>query len=351
MNKSIMLALGLLGLIIIWMLTGIEEQQTLANTQKTQAENKLMRVVVSESVAESVAKEVTVQGQVEPNRTISIKAEVKGKVVALPVVVGSRINKGTELANISLETLLADKAQAIANLKYQEQELAATKNLFNKKLESGSRLSLVEANLASAKAALEKVNHEIKNTNIKAPFSGVLDRQFVELGDYVEQGHEVFLMVDDLKLKITAMVPQQQVESLSLGQQVTATLLSGKKLTGALSFISTTADTKTRSYRVEVLVDNNAHRRIVGMTASLSIPVQKIKAHLVKASIISLNKQGQLQVKAVDQNNKVVVYIVEIVRTDASKIWLSGLPDDVELITLGQDFVIAGQTVDVNKQD
>lgn len=350
MNKSVMLALGLFVLLIIWMLTGINQEDALIETQQSETDQALMSVVVTESNAKLVAKTITVQGEIEANRIISLKTEVEGKVIALPVVLGSRVEAGTLLIKLSLSTLLADRAQAVANLKYQQQELAATKNLFAKKLESESSLSLAQANVEAAKATLEKINYDIDNTNIKAPFSGVFDRRFVEIGDYVDRGHEILSLVDDLKLKMTAMVPQQQVESLSLGQQVTATLNNGEQLTGALSFISTTADATTRSYRVEVVIDNKTQRHLVGMTASLSIPVKKVSGHAVNASTLSLNNKGQLQVKGVDDENKVVVYFVEIIRTDANKIWVSGLPESVSLIILGQDFVVAGQIVNATKQ-
>jgi len=345
-----MLALGLFVLLIIWMLTGINQEDALIETQQSETDQALMSVVVTESNAKLVAKTITVQGEIEANRIISLKTEVEGKVIALPVVLGSRVEAGTLLIKLSLSTLLADRAQAVANLKYQQQELAATKNLFAKKLESESSLSLAQANVEAAKATLEKINYDIDNTNIKAPFSGVFDRRFVEIGDYVDRGHEILSLVDDLKLKMTAMVPQQQVESLSLGQQVTATLNNGEQLTGALSFISTTADATTRSYRVEVVIDNKTQRHLVGMTASLSIPVKKVSGHAVNASTLSLNNKGQLQVKGVDDENKVVVYFVEIIRTDANKIWVSGLPESVSLIILGQDFVVAGQIVNATKQ-
>jgi len=347
MNKSVLLALGLLVVIIIWMLTGSGQSSEQTDSQPIDNNEKLMSVVVEDFTAKPVAQLITVQGEVEANRIIALKTEVNGKVSALPVRLGERVQAGTVLVKISLQTLLADRAQAMANLKYQEQELAATKNLFDKKLESGSRLSLAQANVEAAKASLEKVQHDIDNTNIQAPFAGVFDRRFVELGDYVTSGHEVLSLVDDLTVKVVAMVPQQQVESLSVGQQVQATLSGGETLVGQLTFISTTADAKTRSYRVEISVDNATHQRIVGMTASLSIPVQQTQAHLINASSLSLDKAGNLQVKGIDEDDQVVVYPVQILRTEANKIWVSGLPETVSLITLGQNFVVAGQQVAV----
>ncbi len=349
MNKSIMLASGLTGLLIIWMLSGSNDAPAVEKVSQSSESEKLMSVVVKPSESQLVAKKITVQGQVEPNRVLSLKTEVDGKVIALPIELGSRIKKGDVLAKISLKTRIAQREQAVANVAYQTQELAATKKLFDRKLESGSRLSLQQANLAAAKASLQQIDYDIKNSTISAPFDGVYDRRYVELGDYLDKGQQVVSLVDDLKLKITAMVPQQQVDGLVLGQEVTASLINGEAITGALSFISATADENTRSYRIEVLVNNNDHRRLVGMTASLDIPVKEVEGHLVSASSISLDNQGRLQVKAVDENNEVIAYPVTIVRTDSDKVWLSGLPAHVSLITLGQDFVIAGQTVQVSQ--
>ena len=344
-----MLASGLTGLLIIWMLSGSNDAPVEEEVSQSSEGEKLMSVVVKSSDAQLVAKKITVQGQVEPNRVLSLKTEVDGKIIALPLALGSRVKKGDVLAKVSLKTRIAQREQAVANVAYQTQELAATKKLFDRKLESGSRLSLQQANLAAAKASLQQIDYDIKNSTISAPFDGVFDRRYVELGDYLDKGQQVVSLVDDLQLKITAMVPQQQVDGLVLGQDVTASLINGEAITGALSFISATADENTRSYRIEVLVDNNDHRRLVGMTASLDIPVKEVEGHLVSASSISLDNQGRLQVKAVNEDNEVVAYPVTIVRTDSDKVWLSGLPAHVSLITLGQDFVIAGQTVQVSQ--
>lgn len=344
-----MLASGLTGLLIIWMLSGSNDAPVEEEVSQSSEVEKLMSVVVKSSDAQLVAKKITVQGQVEPNRVLSLKTEVDGKIIALPLALGSRVKKGDVLAKVSLKTRIAQREQAVANVAYQTQELAATKKLFDRKLESGSRLSLQQANLAAAKASLQQIDYDIKNSTISAPFDGVFDRRYVELGDYLDKGQQVVSLVDDLQLKITAMVPQQQVDGLVLGQDVTASLINGEAITGSLSFISATADENTRSYRIEVLVDNNDHRRLVGMTASLDIPVKEVEGHLVSASSISLDNQGRLQVKAVNEDNEVVAYPVTIVRTDSDKVWLSGLPAHVSLITLGQDFVIAGQTVQVSQ--
>ncbi len=344
MNKSILLAIGLTGLLIVWMLSGSNNTAT-APVNQTLQEHELMSVVVSASSAQAIAKTITVQGQVEPNRILSLKTEIDGKVIALPITLGNRVNQGQLLVKIALKTRLAEREQAIANVKFQEQELAATQKLFSQDLESENSLSRIKANLSSAKAALAQIQYEIDNAKIFAPFAGVYDRRYVELGEYLDKGQQVLSLVDDLQLKITAMVPQQQVQNLTLGQEVIATLINGEKLRGPLTFISATSDVNTRSYRIEVLIDNKEHRRLVGMTASLAIPVNETQSHLISSSAISLDKQGRLQVKAIDNNNRVVAYTVSIVRTDADKVWLSGLPEHINLITLGQGFVISGQEV------
>lgn len=350
MNKSMLMAVGLTALLVIWMLSGNNTPSTPVLTTGKPVSNKLMSVVITPSNAQPVSKKVLVQGQVEPNRLLSLKTEIDGKVIALPLKLGSRVEQGQTLVKVDLKTRLIDREEAVARVDFQKQELAAAKKLFKQKLESGSRLSREKANLAAAIAKLEQIDYEINNANITAPFAGVFDRRYVELGDYLEKGEQVVSLVDDQQLKITAMVPQQHVESLRLGQPVTATLFNKQELTGPLTFISATSDENTRSYRIEVLIDNSSYRRVIGMTASLAIPVNETQGHLVSSSAISLDKQGRLQVKAIDDENKVVAYVVNIVRTDADKVWLSGLPQHLNLITLGQDFVVSGQQVEPSTQ-
>jgi multidrug efflux system membrane fusion protein len=348
MNKSILLAISISVALIIWLLTGVLDETTPEQTStQPVAQNvaSLMLVQTVTSLSQSTSKKILLQGQVEPFRVLSLRAEVDGRVESLVAQLGERVDKNALLIRQALTFRVAQRKEAQAQIKYRKSLLEGSEKLLNKGLASTSKVAQDEALLATAQAQLERIEYEISNVNIVAPFAGVMNQRLVEVGDYVEKGQTVATLVDDAKLKIAAMVPQHQLAALQLGKTVSAKLINGDVATGMLTFISTTAEEATRSYRVEVLVENPEYHRWVGMSATLSIPVSQVEGHKVATSVVGLSTQGQLQVKVLDEQSLVKAYPIEIIATETDGLWISGLPHKIELITLGQDFVSAGQQV------
>jgi len=187
---------------------------------------------------------------------------------------------------------------------------------------------------------------DLTHTLITAPFDAILDLRSVELGDFVDRGDPVATLADVHILLVTGQVPQQQLGELRLGQPAQAQLLDGPALSGTLSYIATEGEPGTRSYRVEIQVANPDWQRLAGRSATLRLPVEQVMAHFVSPSLLSLDKNGQLEVKTVNDQQLVQSYPVQIVRASASGVWLQGLPERVRLVSLGQGFVVAGERVE-----
>lgn len=349
MTKSVKIALGVTLVLVVWMASGLNQTPPVQSSKEVADTETLMKVEATHSIAQLTHKTVELQGQVEPYRVLSVKAEVDGAIEQLPVQLGQRVEAGSLLMEQAMKFRLAQRAQAIAQINHRESLLAASKKLLKQKLASESKVAEDQAMLAAAQAELARINYEIEHVKIVAPFAGVIDERLVEMGDFVDKGQPVVSLVDDNQLKITAMVPQHQLGSLKVGQQVVARLVNGEQTAGELTFIATKAQQATRSYRIEVLVDNAAHHRWVGMSATLDIPVAKVKGHRVKTSAVGLSTAGDLQVKVVDSDNTVKAFTIDIISQEKDSLWISGLPDEVELITLGQNFVSAGQKVIAQK--
>jgi hypothetical protein len=116
-------------------------------------------------------------------------------------------------------------------------------------------------------------------------------------------------------------------------------------------YISRSADPKLRTYRVEIRADNKDLAFYEGMTIEAKIPVEKVDAHLVNFSTLTLDENGNVGVKTVNADSKVEFTKVTPLKTDNGKLWITGLAQDIRIISLGQDFVVTGQRVDVvNKE-
>ena len=84
-----------------------------------------------------------------------------------------------------------------------------------------------------------------------------------------------------------------------------------------------------------------------GQTAEIVISSDGEAAHLLPSSALTLNDQGDLGIRAVDATNHVEFFGVSVLRDTVDGIWVAGLPEQVDVIVVGQEFVIQGVAVDV----
>jgi multidrug efflux system membrane fusion protein len=128
-----------------------------------------------------------------------------------------------------------------------------------------------------------------------------------------------------------------------------ARLISGNEVRGKVSFIATSADKNTRTFRVEIQVDNKDRTIRDGVSAEIYIESKKVLSHRISPAILSLNDQGKLGIRTVDENNAVEFKEIQILEDTTEGLWVSGLSENERIITLGQEYVFQGQTVNVKE--
>jgi multidrug efflux system membrane fusion protein len=347
MNKSILLALGLVVALGLWMSSGGDGKASEQSAKKDDQEAKpLMKVSVVDSSIESVQRYVTVQGQVEANRSVDIKVEIDGRVSELAVDEGQRLESNAAILKLSADYRLKQLSQAKAVLRQANSDYSASRKLKKRGLLANNKLIADQASVQTAKAQLALIQHEVDSTQLLAPFAGVLNSRIVEMGDYLQKGNVVGTLVDDSVLKVTGQVPQQNVGDLKINEAVQINLSNGLSALGNLAFISRVADPVTRSYRVEVTLENPKLKRLIGLTASLKLPLGIEQGHLLPNSVLGLGSSGDLEVKLLNDKNQVTTATVEVIRTDKAGFWLSGLGSEITVISEGKDFVSEHETVD-----
>jgi multidrug efflux system membrane fusion protein len=92
-------------------------------------------------------------------------------------------------------------------------------------------------------------------------------------------------------------------------------------------------------------LDNPAGKRLAGGSAELTITLPPRQVHTLSPALLSLNSEGQLAVKHLDENDQVQQTAVELVSADIQRAYVTGLPDPLRLISLGAGMVDVGETV------
>ncbi|WPC06330.1 efflux RND transporter periplasmic adaptor subunit [Pseudomonas benzenivorans] len=341
-----LIAIAISLLLLLWLFSGATfRAQDDAGPDRPLADGGLAKVEFQWLEAELMKRRQVVQGQIEPWRRVELRAQVNASVLRLDRDKGDRVEQGQLLLSLSPDDRPAQVARGEAEVRQRQSDVKAATRLRERNLISANELLRLQSELAKASAELDSARLQLRHTRITAPFAGVYDQRQVELGGFVQPGQSLLTLVDIDQLKVSAQIAQQQVTQLQLGQPVHVELLDGRSLSGELHFIAAAADPGSRSFRIEVRVANPESLRLAGASATLHIDTGQALAHRLSPALLSLDQAGRHGVKWVNQQQRVEFTPVELLSVDNQGAWVSGLPQRVALITLGQGFVEPGQQV------
>ena len=348
MNKTTKTAILVLSALLLWMLTGIFQNSSNSNdinSLKINTEETIIKVKAKKIKSELRQSNVLVQGRTESNRNVLVSSETNGIVKEIFVKKGDFVKKDQILCKLSTDSRKAKLDEAKALMLQKKLEWDASKVLVEKGYRSQTKAAGSKAAYDASKALVIQMEEELENINIRSPFDGFFNDNLAEVGDFLSIGMPCGQVVDYNPILVIGQVSEQEIKKIKSDIQGYAVLSTGEKLNGLLSYVSKTADSKTRTFRIELEINNSNFEIKDGITAELFIPTKKVQAHLIPPSSLTLDSEGKIGIRHISPNNEVIFSDVEIIGDEKELIWVSGLPEEITLITIGQEFVIEGQKV------
>lgn len=321
----------------------ISEQQLSAKSG-TDKNRATVRAAVSQ--AEKRARKLILRGKTDSKRSVDVKAEITGNVVSRPAQRGSRVKSGDVLCQLAVDDRDVAVAEANAALKDAQIFYQGTLKLQQRGLQSETAIASAKAKLESAKAQVRRQALNLARTRIVAPFGGVVEDLQMNVGDYAIPGAVCATLIDLDPMLVRADVTESEVDNMEVGTLVSGTTSSGTQIVGTLTFIGKQSDPMTRTYPIEITVENNDYTLRSGLTITAKMQLGEVHAHKISPALFTLNDAGDLGVRTIDDDNVVEFFKVEIIEDNNEGAWVTGLPDTITLITVGQEFVLTGETVD-----
>jgi multidrug efflux system membrane fusion protein len=307
-------------------------------------------VVAMRSEAREVESGIVLRGRTEANRRVEVRAQTTGLVTSEPLRRGAIVAQGDVLCELDPGNRPALLAEAEARLAEAEANSTASERLVERGYTAETTAIANRASLQSAQAAIDQARREIERLKIVAPFEGLLETDAAELGSLLQPGSECATIIDLDPIKLVGFAPERSVEQIEPGATVGARLLNGKEFAGRVTFVSRSADPETRTFRVEAEVPNADLAIRDGITAEILVSLAGSSAHLLPQSAMTLDDAGRLGVRVVE--NGVASFLpVEVVRDTAEGVWVSGLPESLDVIVVGQDFVTDGHPLTVTMRE
>lgn len=343
---SIGLSLFLFIALMMWMATGeVRVANKDAPAIQPAEATSLPAVQVEQRQSRLYQPSLLLQGQLEPWQSVTVAARVAGTVESLNVSLGDRVEAGQVMATLSEDGRGAAVERWQSRLRKIEADLAAARRLRARELTSESAILTLQSELATAKAELAETQLLIDHLTPRAPFDGTINRKSVNQGDLVQVGSPLFELVRIDRLKAVGQVPQQSVSRVATGQSVNIETLDGDTLAGQVRFVASAANPQTRSFAVEIAIDNPQRKRVAGGSATLRIALPEVEAMFVSPAYLSLGDDGRPGIRHVNDDNEVIFTTVSLLSITTDGAWVAGLPSEIRLITRGAGFVTLGQKV------
>ena len=299
---------------------------------------------------EDYTQQIRIRGRTQAFRHVMVRAEEPGKLISEPVARGARVSQGDVLCELAIDARDANLSESLSRLEQTQFEYKASLDLQKRGLQSEVIVAQQKAAVSAAEAAVSRAELALARTKILAPFDGVVETRSVELGDLLNVGAVCASVLDDSPMLLVGLVPEQNVTALEVGSLVEAELGTGMRISGHVTYLARAADTSSRSYRIEVEVDNSNTNIREGITAELLVDAQDLRAHQIPSSALTLDDTGEIGVKILDRNNVVRFQRVTIIGDSSNRlnpgVWVTGLSGSTTLVTIGQEIVFPGQRVD-----
>lgn len=350
-SKSTWIAALLVVAILAWMGSGFIFPSQDTTPVTTREDPKPISVAVTSSVAETVTQFYRAEGQALPDRDTMLRAETSGDIAEVLVAKGQDVGAGTVIARFDPTNNNADANRAAQDIAQAQREFDNAEKLLERGVSTADRVAQARAALATAQAQVTAIAQEAKALTITAPFAGRIETLDLDAGEFVSAGADVGRLVDITPLTVAIQVPQQSLTRLAVGQPATVNFITGEEREGTVTFVGTSASSETRTFLAEVEIANEDGAIPAGISAEVVIPTGEATAHFLSSSIVSLDADGALGVKTVDTDNAVAFFPVEVVRAQIDGIWVTGMPDTVDVITVGQGYVNEGETVAPSRRE
>ncbi len=292
---------------------------------------------------------IFVSGSLVPDEEVNLSFETSGKITHIYFKEGSFVEAGHLLAKINDAPLQAELRKKEAQLKLMQDRLFRAKALLEREAVSKEAFQEAEANLTALRAEIDGVKAQLAQTELRAPFSGIVGLRQVSVGAFATTATTVATLTKTSPLKVEFSVPERYAGTLVAGTPLTFTAEGDLTPRAAKVYASDSrVDPETRTYTVRALYPNTDGKLVPGRYVSVEITTRQYDRTLAVPSQAIVSEMGVDKVFVCRDGVAEPVEITKGLRTDAEVQVLRGLTVGDTVITSGTMQLRKGQKVVVS---
>ena len=286
-------------------------------------------------------------GITSPLRQTNVEAEISGRIQKIHIKEGMRVSQGQLLFTLSDDGRYQKLKAAEAAVKLRKMQYAAAQKLEEKKFTSPISLASAAYNLQKAKLGLDIAQTDYKRTRISAPFSGIVQKI------YVDPNKTLSASLMDIKLchlmelsplYVSIEISEAQYEDTKNITEAIVRLPNGKEQKAYGNFVSSLAKKKTKTFSLRFELLNENYAIPSGLSVDVKVPKAFYQVHEINPSWTVLSSSGETGIMVI-RASKAHFMPFKIAHSSKDKFYAQGLPQNIEIITRGQNEVLTGTEI------
>lgn len=324
-----------------------QEDSTTRGTAETESLNKpTVEVVTPEPRSFTGVAELT--GTLYPNQQVKLYAMESGYVQSIHKDIGDRVQEGEIIARLENPELLRKQQRDLAQYKLKKSVYDRLKGIYDKTpdLTTQEQVEIAEAEFESASATLAGTRQQLAFLQLKAPFSGIITKRYVDKGALIQSGvsqagaQPVVELMETDKLRLQVHIPESDVAAIQEGSKLKILFpeLPGQSFETTISRGAGALDPQSKTMLIEVDMDNPEGKLRPGMYARVELEVSS------KPDALSVPQPALLAEK-----NQYFIYVVRDGRAEKIPVRL-GVKDKNFIEVLNPDLKPSDRVVVSGKQ-
>jgi RND family efflux transporter MFP subunit len=256
-----------------------------------------------------------ISGEIRAERDATVRAEIGGSMTQVSVQEGQAVRSGALLGRIETRTLDDLRQSVISSVRSAENQLTVARRELERTeqlVKAGAlaardldvarnNVTAADAQLADAKSRLASTDRQIADTVLRAPFSGVVSNRYVNAGDVVSIGTELFRIIDPSSMRLEASVPSDDLKWLRVGADVAFTVRGyDQDFRGRIQRIAPQADPVTRQVPIYASIPDSGGRLVAGLFAEGRVVSQAAEGLVVPANTVNTTEASPWVLRVAD---------------------------------------------------
>ncbi len=325
-----------------------------SSAQEVIKPEKIVTVAIEKLQLDNLTETFTLPANLEAWEDLSLAAETAGTVQKINFKEGDRVKANQVLLEIDPETIKSFLYRDQQNVAVIERKLNRYQILEEDGLVSQQELDDLENRLTAARATLQTTRLQLQKSSPRAPVSGIVDRLYVDRGEYVDPGRPLLRLVQVEKLKVIADVPEKDVPFLEIGQSVeiipaAINTQSAASIPGVIEYIAFSANPTTRTYRTKIVIDNGSAKLRPGMIVRAEFIRQRLDQVISIPLFAVMDREGEKIVFLAENGVAKKVKVVTGSSVGQRIVIKQGLSANQTLIVKGQQLLADGTRIVVGE--